>query len=223
MSIRAAIVLFLSWQTAVAAEVDGRWILTITGHNTYLYGEPTLGGGLRMPWEVAIRFQVRDGIYLTGSGRAWLDGDAIAFAQPPGWAECRAVSGSYLDSSLNMHETPRIRFAVFPVAGEIDQGEVVLQPGYTPPGNYLAVTYECATDDLRAIEWFDRAERGKQVMGKRQDAEKRIDGERRYVRVREVIPLPPEVSLALPLIDGWHFALGAPDDARWTEYRLRRE
>ena len=34
-----------------AAEIDGRWRLTISGHTTYRYGEPQLGAGLRMPWE----------------------------------------------------------------------------------------------------------------------------------------------------------------------------
>ena len=28
-----------------AADIDGRWRLTITGHNTYLFGESQLGAG----------------------------------------------------------------------------------------------------------------------------------------------------------------------------------
>ena len=205
-----------------AADVDGRWRLTITGHHTYLFGEPQLGAGLRMPWEVVIGFQVRDGEFALGSGRARLTGEAEPLSHPPGWLTCRQVGGTYLDSSLTLHETPRIRFAVFPLAGELDGQAVTLRPGYQPPGNYLAVTYECETRDERAGNWFAFAERGKQVLGKRQDAERRVDGDHRHVRVREVISLPPEGSLTLPLVDDWQFTRGSPDDNSWISYRLRR-
>ena len=206
-----------------AADIDGRWRLTITGHNTYLFGEPQLGAGLRMPWEVVVGFRIRDGAFELGNGRARVAGEAVSLSHPPGWLDCRPVDGTYLDSSLTLHETPRIRFAAFPVAGEVDGQAVTLRPGYRPPGNYLAVTYECETQDPRAGNWFTFAERGKQVLGKRQDAERRVDGDHRHARVREVVVLPPEESLTLPLIDGWQFTLGSADDDRWVSYRLRRE
>lgn len=206
-----------------AAEIDGRWRLTIAGHNTYLFGEPQLGAGLRMPWEVVIGFRVNDGAFEVGHGRARLIGEATPLSHPPGWLSCLQVSGTYLDSSLTLHETPRIRFAAFPVAGEVNGQEIILRPGYRPPGNYLAVTYECETRDPRASEWFAFAERGKQVLGKRQDAERRVDGDLRHVRVREVATLPPEGSLTLPLIDGWQFTRGSADDDSWISYRLSRE
>ena len=90
-------------------------------------------------------------------------------------------------------------------------------------GNYLAVTYECETRDARASNWFTFAERGKQVLGKRQDAERRVDGDHRHARVREVATLPPEGSLTLPLVDGWRFSRGSADDDNWVSYRLSRE
>ncbi len=214
---------FLLVGPLAAAEIDGRWRLTITGHNTYLFGEPQLGAGLRMPWEVVIGFQVSDGAYSLGNGRARLLGEAEPLSHPPGWLSCRQVQGTYLDSSLTLHETPRIRFAVFPVAGEVDGQEVTLLPGYRPPGNYLAVTYECETRDARASNWFTFAERGKQVLGKRQDAERQIDGDYRHARVREVIALPPEGGLTLPLVDGWRFTRGASDANSWISYLLSRE
>lgn len=208
---------------AIAAEVDGRWRLTISGHNTYYFGEPQLGGGLRIPWEVDIGFRVSAGGYEIGNGRARIIGEPVAISHPPGWVQCEKVHGSYLDSSLTLHETPRIRFAAFPVAGDVSDGYVELRPAYRPPGNYLAVTYECTLRDSRASHWFALAERGKQVLGKRQDAEKRVDGELLSARVREVVVLPPEASLTLPLIDGWRFTRGSSDDERHAVYRLARD
>lgn len=210
-------------QYAMSADSDGRWRLTINGHNTYYYGEPQLGGGLRVPWEVVIRFRIEDAMFTTGSGSAQMTGQPLALSHPPGWVHCEQVQGSYLDSSLTLHETPRVRFSAFPVAGELVDNEIVLRPGYRPPGNYLAVTYECVLHDSRASHWFALAERGKQVLGKRQDAEKRVEGERLSARVREVVVLPPETGLTLPLRDGWHFVRGSEEDGRQVEYRLQRE
>lgn len=207
---------------AAAAAGDGRWELRIAGHNTYLFGEPGIGGGLRIPWEVVIQFQVQDGEYQVGSGSARWQDRLVALSHPPGWFDCRQVEGTYLDSNLALHETPRVRFAAFPVAGEVRDGRVQLQPGYQPPGNYLAVTYECKTDNPRAYNWFPLAERGKQILGKRQDAEKTQDGDRQQVRVREVASLPPEGSVELPLEDGWRFTRGSADDDSLISYRLQR-
>jgi hypothetical protein len=201
---------------------DGRWELRIAGHNSYLFGEPGFGGGLRIPWEVVVQFLVQDGEYQIGSGSArWLD-EMTALSQPPAWFRCRQVEGTYLDSNLSLHETPRVRFAAFPVAGGVRDGRVQLQPGYQPPGNYLAVTYECKTDNPRAYNWFPLAERGKQILGKRQDAEKTQDGDRQQVRVREVASLPPAGSVEIPLEDGWRFTQGSADDDSLTSYRLVR-
>lgn len=203
------------------ANVDGRWELSISGHNSYLFGEPGLGGGVRIPWEVVIQFQVAEGEYQVGSGRArWLD-EVTPLSQPAGWLSCRQVAGTYLDSNLVLHETPRVRFAGFPVAGDVRDGRVVLQPAYQPPGNYLAVTYECSTNNPRAYNWFSLGERGKQILGKRQDTEKTLDGDRQHVRVREVASLPPEGSIELPLEDGWAFVQGGEGEASLARYRLR--
>jgi len=212
----------LAWPGAGA--LDGRWELRITGHNSYLFGEPGLGGGLRIPWEVVIQFQVEGGEYQLGSGSArWLDA-MKTLSQPPGWFDCRPVEGTYLDSNLVLHETPRVRFAGFPVAGEVLDGRIVLRAGYQEPGNYLAVTYECVTDSPRAYNWFALAERGKQILGKRQDAEKQAAGDHQQVRVREVASLPPEGGLELPLQEGWSFTQGGEDDTSLIRYRLfRRE
>jgi hypothetical protein len=227
--VRAAHRLVAAWllcclplSEARAAGLDGRWQLSISGHNTYLFGEGALGGGLRIPWEVSIEFQVAAGEFLAGSGSArWLDRvGALSF--PPGWFDCHLVEGTYLDSNLGLHETPRVRLAAFPVFGEVSEARVALRPAYAAPGNYLAVTYECVTDNPLAEDWFMFAERGKQVLGKRQDAEQRRDGVHQQVRVREVASLPPEATIDLPLEDGWTFTQGTAADTSLTSYRLHR-
>ena len=73
-----------------------------------------------------------------------------------------------------------------------------------------------------ADAWFALAERGKQVMGKRQDAEKQRDGDRQRARVREVAALQPEVRIEIPLQPGWSFAQGMRDDLHSVVYRLQR-
>lgn len=205
-----------------AACADQRWQLQLSGHNSFVFGEAGFGGGIRIPWEVQIEFQLRDGEYLLGSGRSrWLD-QMEPLSYPPGLFDCHGVEGSYLDSNLALHETPHVRFAAFPVAGSLRDGRVQLQPGYSPPGNYLAVTYECASENTIADNWFTVAERGKQVMGKRQDAETRYDGDGQVARVREVASLPPESRLDLPLQDGWTFSQGTDDGGSLVTYDLRR-
>lgn len=216
------ILLALSGSILAAEPGDGRWQLRLSGHQSFVFGETGFGGGVRIPWEVVIEFQIRDGEYLIGSGRArWLD-RVIALSYPSGWFSCKPVDGTYLDSNLALHETPRVRFSGFPVAGELDAGRVRLQPGYSSPGNYLAVTYECTTDNPVADNWFPLAERGKQVMGKRQDAETRRDGVRQVARVREVAALPPVSQMDLPLQADWSFAQGSDDAASFVSYQLQR-
>ena len=219
---RSVVLLLLLLYDAGAAAQDGDWELSINGHNSYLFGEPGFGGGLRIPWEVVIRFRVQAGQYLAGSGSArWRD-RIETLSHPADWFVCRQVDGTYLDSNLMLHETPRVRFAGFPVAGEVNDGRVRLQPGYQPPGNYLAVTYECINELPFADNWFALAERGKQILGKRQDAEKKREGASQYARVREVGSLPPEGSLDLPLRDNWSFVQGGPNEDLFASYRLKR-
>lgn len=216
----AGLLLVLPMRGALAN--DGLWELRIEGHQDFVFGEAGFGGGIRIPWEVVIGFEIGAGLYQLGSGTArWLE-PAAPLSRPAGWFDCRQVDGSYLDSNLSLHETPRVRFPAFPVAGEVRGGRITLAPAYRPPGNYLAVTYRCETENPIASNWFAFAERGKQVMGKRQDAETGEDGERRSVRVREVASLPPESELDLPLSDGWQFSQGGADSDRAARYTLRR-
>jgi hypothetical protein len=207
---------------AMASTTDGQWELRIEGHQMFLYGERSFGGGIRIPWEVAIVFDVTGGVFGVGSGTArWID-DVRATSEPDGWFDCRQIDGSYLDRNLQIHTTPRVRFAAFPVAGRLDGDRVTLQPGYEPPGNYLAVTYRCETVQAVADNWYGLAERAKQVHGKRQDVEFRRSEGRQQVHIREVATLPPEHQIDLPLVDGWSFSEGGEDSERRVHYRLRR-
>ncbi|MCB1773824.1 MAG: hypothetical protein KDI88_09425 [Gammaproteobacteria bacterium] len=198
------------------------WRLTLTGHQSFVFGDDRLAGGLRVPWEVVIDFRVDGSEFLLGHGRArWID-RLEAFSVPAGWFDCHRVPGTYLDSNLVLHETPRVRLAAFPVAGAVDDGRVRLLPDFSTPGNYIALTYECETGNPTATNWLPFAERGKQILGKRQDIEVRQDGDHQWVRVREVMSLPPEEMLELPLEDGWTFVRGAKDAPRHVVYRLTR-
>jgi len=222
MALGACLVLGVSTTAGAEPSHDGYWELQIEGHQAFVFGERWFGGGVRVPWEVVIGFDVSQGELgvATGSAR-WLP-EAEPVSAPADWFDCRQVDGSYLDSNLQLHETPRVRFAAFPVAGRVEQGRVVLQPGYRPPGNYLAVTYRCDAASAAGDNWFAVAERAKQVHGKRQDVELRDDATQRSARVREVAALPPERAIELPLTDGWSFTEGDTDSQRWVRYRLRR-
>lgn len=213
--------LFLAGHAAGTA-MDGGWRLVIEGQQAFVFGEPDFGGGIRIPWEVVIEFEVAHGRYRIGSGSARWRGPSVPLSRPGGWFDCRQVEGTYLDGNLVMHDTPRVRFAKFPVAGQVIDGRVHLEPGYESPGNYLAVTYRCVTERSGADNWFGFAERGKQVLGKRQDAETRSEAGRREARVREVATLPPEGALELPLEDGWSFAQGSETADRLFRFILRR-
>jgi hypothetical protein len=205
-----------------ADAADGRWRLIISGHQTFVYGDQILAGGLRVPWETVIDFKVAGGRYQLGQGRArWL-GEVQPYSQPPGWFHCELTEGTYLDRSLHLQETPWVRYQAFPVAGAIDNGNVVLRADLEPPGNYLALTYRCESDNPAAVEWFPFASRGRQEQGRRQDAVRQTDGDHRSVAIREVGPLPPAGTLTLPLREGWFLRVGADDELDSVTYRLER-
>ena len=58
----------------------------------------------------------------------------------------------------------------FPVAGAVEGQDVVLRADLDASGNYLALTYQCDSDNPAAVEWFAFASRGRQEQGRRQDA-----------------------------------------------------
>ena len=66
----------------------------------------------------------------------------------------------------------------------------------------------------------EAAREGHVAVGRR---EERVEGVRLQVRVREVMGVPPEQALTLPLVDDWQFSTGSPDEPHWVRYRLHRE
>jgi hypothetical protein len=212
--------------TAVAAAApggaDGRWRLVISGHNTFVYGDQILAAGLRIPWEVVIDFSIADGQYRLGQGSAqWLP-EVSSYSHPPGWFRCELNDGTYLDRSLNLQDTPWVRYQAFPVAGAVEGGEVVLRADLDASGNYLALTYQCDSDNPAAVEWFTFASRGRQEQGRRQDAVQSTEGDHRHVEIREVGALPPRGTLRLPLREGWFLQVGGDDELDAISYRLQR-
>ena len=205
-----------------AQQADGDWRLQIEGHHRFVFGDQVLHGYVQIPWEVVLDFSISNGEFRSGVGSArWLD-KTVTGSLPPQWIECRLQPGSYLDRNLKMREMPRVRFAKFPLAGALEKGQLQIQPGYQPPGNYLAISYGCDTRNPTASEWFIFATRARDEEGKRQDAETRVAGEHRSVAVREVKSLPPQNGLSLPLQAGWFFQQGSEESEYFAQYRLQR-
>ena len=199
-----------------------QWRLSIDGHHRFVFGEPRLEGYVQIPWEVTIDFTVDGDSFSAGVGNArWLDKVTTGSA-PQDWVECHLIAGSFLDADLHLRQLPRVRLARFPVAGAVEGAKLVIKPGYVQPGNYLAIQYSCSSDNPAANEWFLFAQRARNELGKRQDAETREAGDHRSAVVREVKPLPPEGELNLPLLDGWFFQQGTPDADYYARYRLQR-
>jgi hypothetical protein len=207
---------------AGADDTDGRWRLTISGHMTFVYGDRILAGGLRIRWETVIDFSVGDGQYRLGQGRSRWMPPAESYSKPPGWFRCELTDGTYLDRSLSLQDTPWVRYQAFPVAGAVDDGQIVLRADLDATGNYLALTYRCESRNPAAEDWFAFASRGRQEQGRRQDAVRQVEGDYRSVQIREVGPLPPAGTLTMPLRAGWFLTIGGDDELDAVTYRLER-
>ena len=206
----------------VAAQFDGRWQLSITGHYTFVFGDRELTAGLRIPWESKIEFSVQDGHYTVGFGRSrWLP-QVTSVSHPAGWFSCKLSSGTFLDRSLRLQETPWIRYPAFPVAGVLENGLLTLKPDMRPPGNYLALTYRCESDEPYAHEWFMFASRGRQEEGRRQDAVTQQRESHRNADIKEVRPIPPRGAMTLPLREDWSFKEGDAAALDSVTYQLQR-
>lgn len=199
-----------------------RWRLSIEGHRTFVFGDGRLGAGLRIRWRSEIRFVLKAGEFLSGRGEsAWI-APVENYSHPPSWFECRLTDGTFLDRNLKLRHTPWVRYPQFAVAGRVNDSEVELLPAMTGPGNFLAVTYRCQSDNPIADNWFTFAARARQEGGRRQDANTGREGDRRWAEIKEVRLIAPNAGLRLPLRDGLVLAVGAHDSLDRTEYRLQR-
>lgn len=165
---------------------------------------------------------LRDGEFLSGQGEmAWL-APAENYSHPPGWFNCRLTKGTFLDRQLHLRDTPWVRYPRFAVAGRVVDGEVHLRPALERPGNFLAVTYRCESDNPVAENWFLFAGRASQEGGRRQDARTGSDGDRSWAEVKELRLVPPESTLTLNLRDGLVLVIGDAETLDQTVYRLER-
>ena len=208
---------------AGAAAEDGDWRLKISGSNLFFYGTSRLTAGVRQDWEVDITFSVRGGGFEVGSGAGRLAGEPTPYSKPEGMFECAAVTGGYLDRGLNIVATPRMRYEGFPVAGRVVGGYVELRPGVEYIGNFIAMMYECGTDDKLADIWLERGERSALERAKRLGASPRREDGRAIVNVKEVQPIAPRGVIELPLVDGYRFRLHDQSAMSEATYMLIKE
>lgn len=198
------------------------WRLDISGKQQFVFGEPVLFGSVEVPWKSSIQIYVEDGQFVRGFGDSeWID-DVHYYSKPEGWFECHLEQGDFLDRNLKQHSLPWVRYPKFPVAGKLESGVLELVPAFSTPGNYLALVYNCRSENPTANNWFTFAKRGRQENGRRQDFETTEKGDVRTVRVREVKHIGPAMSLTIPLQDGWRFTEGSYDSGYEVSYRLQK-
>ncbi len=218
---RLLILLIVTMQS-VHAEVNGRWLLTITGSDRLEFGTENLAGGLLIPWQSELEFTIKDGIFNQGTGRARLLAEINTYSRPEDMFACEQVKGIFASNSGQSFSTPHLRYQAFPMLGKVVGDRVELKPFLEYPGNYYAVLYECSTSDTRGSFWIDRSPRVARELGKRQNAQVKTSESGYSVNIKEVKTIPPGPDIDLPLIDGLKFSLIEEYGLRTLEYSLQR-
>ncbi|MCW8963517.1 MAG: hypothetical protein OQL16_06935 [Gammaproteobacteria bacterium] len=190
---------------ASAKTLNGEWQLTIKGSNLFFYGTRMLTAGLKQDWEVTIIFHVRNQQFDIGSGKARLIGKPVPYSHPQGMFDCKSTEGVYLDRGLHEVTTPHIRYEGFPVAGQIAAGQVSLKPDVEYIGNFIAMMYECQTDNTLGDVWLERGRLSSIERAKRQDAKQSSDEKHYSVKVKELQFMEPRGAIEMPLVDGLRF------------------
>ena len=205
--------------TVFAEDLNGEWRLSITGTNLFFYGTRMLTAGLIQDWEVVIDFQVKNNQFDLGTGSARLIGEPQPFSRPEGMFECRSTDGVYLDRGLHEVGTPHIRYAGFPVAGQVSNGQVLLKPDVQYIGNFIAMMYECSTGDDLGDVWHDRGRLSALERSKRLDAKRSVENEVYKVNVKELQFVEPRGEFEIPLQDG--LEIRQTDQASFADKTLR--
>jgi hypothetical protein len=187
---------------ANAADINGEWRLSITGNSLFFFGTRMLTAGVKQDWEVVIDFQVTNNQFDIGTGNARLIGPPVPYSNPEGMFDCVSIEGIYLDRGLHEVSTPHLRYAGFPVAGLITNGQLQLKPDIEYIGNFLAMMYECSTTDTLGEVWHDRGRLSSLERSKRQDAKLSVEQDRYSVSVKELQFVEPRGEFELPLHDG---------------------
>ncbi len=218
---RLLILLIVIMQSA-HAELDGRWLLTISGSDRLEFGTEHLAGGLSIPWQSELEFTIKDGVFQQGTGNARLLADIDTYSRPQDMFDCEQVQGIFASNSGQSFSTPHLRYRAFPMLGQVVSDRVQLKPFLEYPGNYYAVLYECSTDDSRGSFWLDRSPRIARELGKRQNAQLKASESGYSAHIKEVKTIPPGPDIDLPLIDGLQFSLEQDYGLRTLNYTLQR-
>lgn len=224
--IRSLVLLILIIQQAHAAALDdgldGRWQLTIRGHDQLEFGTEHLAGGVLIDWISVLDFTIENGQFLVGSGTAQLLPGMTAVSRPAEVFECEQENGIFASNSGQSFSTPHLRYSAFPMVGRVRNNKVQLMPHLEYPGNYYALLYKCVTEDSLGSFWLDNSPRYARELSKRQNASMSTGDSRFSARIKEVKNIPPGPELILPLVDGLEFSLTQEHGMRKLDYSLRR-
>ncbi len=178
---------------------DGEWHLLITGKNLFFYGTRMLTAGVHQKWEIDIEFHIKNGQFDVGTGTGRLIGKPVPYSKPEGMFECKITEGTYLDRGLNIVSTPHMRYEGFPVAGKVENGNIILEPGVEYIGNFIAMMYECSTSDTLADVWLERGRLSAMERAKRLGSVPSVSNGKTSVKVKEVQIMEPRGIIELPL------------------------
>ncbi len=204
------------------ADMDGRWQLIITGSDQLEYGTEFLAGGVTIPWQTILEFNIKNSRFDKGTGTARLLPDMTTHSRPEGMFDCQQEPGIFASNSGQSFTMPHLRYQAFPMLGEVKERNILLKPYLDYPGNYFAVLYECSTNDGRGSVWIERSPRIARELGKRQNSQSVIKDGIYSVNIKEVKNIPPGPELSFPLEDGYELMLTDEYGARKLHYHLTR-
>lgn len=215
LSLLFTLLSFASASANNTKQLNGEWQLTVRGTSLFFYGTRILTAGLHQDWEVVIDIRIRNQQFDVASGKARLIGEPVPYSLPEDMFRCESIQGSYLDRGLHEVTTPHIRYEGFPVAGKLVGKQLTLLPDVVYIGNFIAMMYECQTDNTLGSVWLERGQLSSQERGKRQDAKVNTDGKRYSVKIKELQFMEPRGAIEIPLLDGLKFT--QHDQASFSE------
>ena len=92
-----------TFRTVTVEKVE-RWRVTMDGWDTLSFGKSLLSGGVKANWRVQAEFDIVDGKYRNGQGRAGFLAPEV-HSNPPGVYDCQFYEGTYHDSKGNVNPT----------------------------------------------------------------------------------------------------------------------
>lgn len=221
---RIIILALIFFPVAVQAALseDGIWELLINGEDRLEFGTEFLAGGVQIHWRSNLRFEIRQGQFVRGSGTAELNSEVEPFSRPSGRFDCALQQGVFASKNGISFKMPHLRYRSFPVSGTVSGSTIELQPDFDYPGNYYAILYACETLDESGVFWLQSGERFARELGKRQSSITQVDQELFKVSVKEVKPIEPGETLSVPLQNGLQFDFSSEAEGRQLKYHLQK-